>query len=159
MAGTNNSASIANIETVTTPNAITTFTRRYLVRPPRLVVEVDGRELPGVTVVVQNGAPYTYFNRRPIDIATEAHLDDGALAGAVLARANPVDMPTVIWRAFSRRAQLTNHRRIQGFGPTQALSVRSIDDRALPLQVDGDHIGEVDAAEFGVRPGALTVVA
>jgi diacylglycerol kinase family enzyme len=139
--------------------AITTFTRRYLVRPPRMLVDVDGRELPGVTAVVQNGAPYTYFNRRPIDIATEAHLDDGALAGAVLARANPVDMPTVIWRAFSRRAQLTNHRRIQGFGPTQALSVRSIDDRALPLQVDGDHIGEVDAAEFGVRPGALTVVA
>src|SRR5205085_4016961 len=80
--------------------AITTFTRRYLVRPPRMVADVEGRELPGVTVVVQNGAPYTFFNRRPIEIATEAGLDDGALAGAVLARANPVDMPTVIWRAF-----------------------------------------------------------
>jgi diacylglycerol kinase family enzyme len=138
--------------------AITTFARRYVVRPPRMVVEVDGRELHGVTAIVQNGAPYTYFNRRPIEIATEPRLDDGVLAGAVLERANALDMPTVIWRAFSRRAQVTRHRRIESFGPTGSLRVRSTDGRPLPLQVDGDHIGEVEDAEFSVRPGALTVV-
>ena len=67
-------------------------------------------------------------------------------------------LPTVIWRAFSKRAAVTRHRRIDAFGPTQRLSVRSLDGRPLPLQVDGDHIGEVDGAEFGVHPNALTVV-
>jgi diacylglycerol kinase family enzyme len=139
--------------------AITTFARRYVVRPPRLVVEVDGRELPGVTAVVQNATPYTYFNQRPIEVAHEARLDDGSIAGAVLSRANPLDMPTVIWRAFSRRAELTRHRRIEAFGPTSGFTVRSSDGRPLPLQVDGDHIGELEVAEYSVRPGALTIVA
>ena len=139
--------------------AVTTFTRRYLVRAPRLLLEVDGRELSGVTAVVQNGEPYTYFNRRPIEIAHGVALDDGALAGAVLERANPLDMPTVIWRAFSRRALLTHHRRIESFGPVGSLRVRSADGRPLPLQVDGDYIGEVEGAEYAIEPGALTVVA
>src|SRR5690348_16115694 len=72
--------------------AMTTFTRRYVVRPPRLVAEVEGEEVPGVTAIVQNGMPYTYFNRRPIDIAEDAELDDGRLSGAVLARANPLEI-------------------------------------------------------------------
>ena len=139
--------------------AVTTFTRRYLVRPPRLVLEFEGRELSGVTAIIQNGEPYTYFNRRPIEIARGAALDDGRLAGAVLERASPVDMPTVIWRAFSRRAEVTRHRRIDSFGPARSFAARSADGRPLPLQVDGDYIGEVQAAEFAIRPGALTVIA
>jgi hypothetical protein len=38
------------------------------------------------------------------------------------------------------------------------LEVTSADDRSLPLQVDGDFIGEVTEASFGVEPLALTVV-
>jgi hypothetical protein len=68
-------------------------------------------------------------------------------------------MPTVIWRAFSRRAELTRHRRIEAFGPTTGFTVRSADGRPLPLQVDGDHIGDVEVAEYSLRPGSLTVVA
>jgi diacylglycerol kinase family enzyme len=103
--------------------------------------------------------PYTYFNRRPIEIAEDAELDDGRLSGAVLARANPLDMPTVIWRAFSRRAAIVKHRQVRPFKGVDGLRVRSLDDRPLPLQVDGDHIGEVAEAEFAVRPQALKVVA
>ncbi len=139
--------------------AVTTFVRRYLVRPPRLVLEVGDQELTGVTAIVQKGEPYTYFGRRPINVAEGARLDDGRLAGAVLARANPLDMPTVIWRAFARRASLARHRQVQAFAGATRLRARSLDERPLPLQVDGDHIGEVSEADFGVRPGALTVVA
>src|SRR5205814_1258496 len=84
-------------------------------------------------------------------------VDLGALAGAVLTRAHPLDMPTVIWRAFSKRAELTRHRRIEAFGPLAGFTVRSADGRPLPLQVDGDHIADVEVAEYSVRPGALTV--
>jgi diacylglycerol kinase family enzyme len=139
--------------------AVTTFVRRYLVRPPRLALDLDGEEITGVTAIVQNGEPYTYFSRRPINVAEGARLDDGRLAGAVLARANPIDMPTVIWRAFSKRARLARHRQVHAFSGATRAHVRSLDDRPLPLQVDGDHIADVTEAEFGVRPRALTVVA
>jgi diacylglycerol kinase family enzyme len=138
--------------------AMATFSRRYLARPPRLVVEVGGREIEGVTAVVQNAAPYTYFSRRPIEIADGARLDDGQLGGAVLTRANPLDMPTVLWRAFSRRARLSDHRRVEPFSGAPELRVHSADDRPLPVQVDGDFVGELSHAEFGVRRAGITVV-
>jgi diacylglycerol kinase family enzyme len=37
--------------------------------------------------------------------------------------------------------------------------VSSLDDRPLPLQVDGDYIGTVDEIEFSVAPRALYVLA
>jgi diacylglycerol kinase family enzyme len=138
--------------------AVTTFSRRYLLHPPRLVVEVEGEQIEGVTAVIQNAAPYTYFNRRPIEIAEDVRLDDGHLAGAVLERANPLDMPTVLWRAFSRSARISRHRRVHSFGGVPTLTVRSGDDRPVPLQVDGDHVADVSRAEFRVRPRGLVVV-
>ena len=36
--------------------------------------------------------------------------------------------------------------------------MRSLDERPLPLQVDGDYIGEVAEAVFGVTPRGITVV-
>jgi diacylglycerol kinase family enzyme len=38
------------------------------------------------------------------------------------------------------------------------LRVCTRDDRPLPLQVDGDYIGEADEAVFGVRPNGIAVV-
>ena len=37
--------------------------------------------------------------------------------------------------------------------------MRSADERPLPLQVDGDYLGEVAEARFSVLPEALNVVA
>ena len=36
--------------------------------------------------------------------------------------------------------------------------MRSADGRPLPLQVDGDYLGEVAEARYSIRPRALTVV-
>lgn len=147
--------------------AIATFTRRYLLHPPRLTVEVamgegDEREqvqLGGVTAIVQNGSPFTYFQNRPIEIAEDATLDCGTLSGCVLHRARPIDMPFIALRAFSRRARLARHRHITPFSGVTELTVRSADERPLPLQVDGDYLGEVDEAHYSIVPQALTVVA
>src|ERR1700744_3756520 len=38
-----------------------TFTRRSLVPPPRLEVQIGGETIAGVTAIVQNSTPYTYF--------------------------------------------------------------------------------------------------
>src|SRR5581483_7028071 len=40
---------------------IRTFNRRYLFRPLQLEARIDGAAVRGVTTIVQNAAPYTYF--------------------------------------------------------------------------------------------------
>jgi diacylglycerol kinase family enzyme len=139
--------------------AISTFARRYLVHPPQMVARAGGQTLEGVTTIVQNGSPFTYFNDRPIEVAEGAALDSGALAGCVLHRARPLDMPSIAWRAFSPRARIARHRHVSSFPAVEELTVQSADGRSLPLQVDGDFIGEVDEARYSILPRALNVVA
>jgi diacylglycerol kinase family enzyme len=137
---------------------IRTFNRHYLLRPPRLEAELGDERVAGVTAIVQNADPYTYFGDRPVHMGEGATLESGDLAGVVLQRASPIDIPTITWRAFSRRARLSRHRRVHGFSELERLRISSLDERPLPLQVDGDYIGAVNAAAFAVKPRAILVV-
>jgi diacylglycerol kinase family enzyme len=136
-----------------------TFARRYLIKPPRLEVQLGEELVGGVTVVVQNTEQYTYFGERAVQVAPGATLDSGDLAGAVLKRTSPLDVPTIAWRALSSSAQVADHRQIHSFSAVKEFIARSLDHRPLPLQVDGDHIGDHQTAEFAVVPRALTVLA
>ena len=91
------------------------FDRRYLLNPPRLEASLDGETIEGITAVVQNAAPYTFFGNRPVHIGEGATLTSGTLSGVVLKRASPIDIPTVGWRALSERAELGRHRRVHAF--------------------------------------------
>jgi diacylglycerol kinase family enzyme len=139
--------------------SIRTFTRSYLFRPPRLEATTGSDAVTGVTVIVQNGSPYTYFGDRPVNMGEGAELTSGDLAGIVLERASAIDIPTVIWRSLSQRARLAHHRRVHAFSGVSGLRVRSLDGRPLPLQVDGDYIGVVPEASFGLTPAGIAVVA
>jgi diacylglycerol kinase family enzyme len=139
--------------------AVSVFNRRYLVRPPRFEASIGDELVTGVTAIVQNAAPYTYFGNRPVDIGEGATLESGDLSGVILRRASPVDIPTVLWRALSTRAHLSGHRRVHGFSGLHSLRIQSTDERPLPLQVDGDYIGEADEAVFTVHPRGILVVA
>ena len=138
--------------------AVEVLAREYLVHPPRLVVEVDGRTLRGVTLVVQNGHTLSYFYDRPLRVAEGAALDGGTLAGAVLRRATPLAVPTVALRLFSG-ARVVGHRQVDGFEGARELRCTSADGRPLPLEVDGDALGDVTEAAYGIAPGALSVLA
>jgi diacylglycerol kinase family enzyme len=133
--------------------------RRYLVKPPQLEAALGEERVQGVTTVVQNGDPYTFFGNQPVHIAEGVTLDSGTLAGVVLERARPVDVATVAWRALSKRARLGGHRHVHAFSGLEALEIRSLDDRPLPVQVDGDYIGEFETASFAVASRGLLVVA
>jgi diacylglycerol kinase family enzyme len=137
---------------------VRTFTRRYLLHPPRLEAELGEKTIAGVTVIVQNATPYTFFGNRPVEMAEGAALNSGDLAGIVLDRARPFDIPTIITRALSRHFRVSRHRHVHPFSAVHGLLVRSRDERPLPLQVDGDYIGEADEAVFGVRPNGIAVV-
>ena len=70
-----------------------------------------------------------------------------------------MDMPFIAWRAFSHHARIARHRHVSSFPALAELTVQSSDERLLPLQVDGDYIGEVNEARYSILPRALNVVA
>jgi diacylglycerol kinase family enzyme len=140
--------------------ATTIFTRRYLISAPRLQAQFgDGSEVDGVTMLVQNGSPYSYFGDRPIEVIDGPALNSGDLSGVVLKRTSPLELPTITWRMLSSRAQVADHRQVEGFREQTSMRVRSLDERPLPIQVDGDYIGTTLETEIGISPAALTVVA
>ena len=139
-------------------SAIRTFLERYVVRPPKLEVTVDGRVLRGVSAFVQNGAAYTYFQTHPVQISAGSELDSGDLSGGVLTRASPVDVPTIAFRALSKRVHVARHRQVEPFSGVEEVRIRSVDGRPVPVHVDGDHISDEVEVRFAVEPKALRVI-
>lgn len=138
--------------------AVSTFTRRYIVKPPHLTVDLGGEQHTGVTAIIQNSSPFTYFQDRPIEVAEGPELDSGTLETCVLHRARPLDMPSIAYRAFSRHARVARHRQVTPLGEAVELTVRSSNEHPLPLQVDGDYLGDVMEARYSVLPRALSVI-
>jgi diacylglycerol kinase family enzyme len=144
--------------------AISAFYRKYMVRPVRLRVEVDGETSEGITALAQNSDPFTYFASRPVRVCEGVEIDDGTLSLGVLRRAALRDMPTLIPRLFSERRPAARHRQVEHFDGVSRATIASISEtkdgiaRPFPVQVDGDYIGERTHMDLAVDPGALTVV-
>jgi diacylglycerol kinase family enzyme len=139
--------------------AVGIFTNKYLVNPPRVRIESSGRTEEGVTVIVQNSDPFTYFRKRPIRVVEPAGLETGSLSLGVLKRATALELPTLVPRLLSSSARtVMRHRQISPLPSVAAARVEAIDDRPFPVQVDGDFIGEFAEIEFGVTPGGLLAV-
>jgi diacylglycerol kinase family enzyme len=140
-------------------SAVAIFTSRYLVNPPHVRVIAGDRVYEGVTAVVQNSDPFTYFRKRPIRLVEPAGLNMGSLSIGVLKRATALELPTLIPRLLSGRARtVMRHRQIEPMPEIAEAVVEAIDDRPFPVQVDGDYIGEFERVEFGVKPGGLLAV-
>ena len=125
-----------------------------------MVVELPGGEtLRGVTAIVQNGDPFTYFQNRPLHVAEGATLDQPRPGGRGAAPLDADGHADGASGGSSPSARgIVRHRAITGFSGSTELVVRSEDGRELPIEVDGDYIGTVPEAAFGLEPGALTVV-
>ncbi len=145
--------------------ALSTFYRRYLYNAVRVRVETGGEAAEGVTAIVQNSDPFTYFASRPVRVCEGIGFDDGTLSLGVLKRATQRDMPTLIPRLFSATRPAARHRQVEHFDDVTAATVSSISadkdglPRPFPLQVDGDYIGERTRVELRADPAALTIVA
>ncbi len=140
-------------------SALVVATRHYLVRPPRLVAEAGGERVEGIQVLVQNGDPYTYSGALPVHVCRDVTLDSGTLSAAVLRKGTPLGIPTLGARLLSRRLEVTDHRQVTSLAGVEDLVVRPADGAPFPLHADGDDLGRVSEARFGISPGALTVVA
>lgn len=139
--------------------ALWTLARHYVLGPPRMRVSVAGQSFSGVTLVVQNGERYSYFNEHPVSLAPDGALDSGTLSGVVLRRGSPLDVPSLMLRALTRSRGVAGHRQVSTFTTATEVIVESADGRPLPLQLDGDYVGEVRRARFSVLPAALRVLA
>jgi diacylglycerol kinase family enzyme len=145
--------------------AISAFYRQYLRDPVRMSVELEETRFEGITTVIQNSDPYTYFGDRSIRVCDGAALDNGTLSLGVLRRAAQRDMPTVAARVFTDEHGPSHHRQIDhAEGVTEALVTSISEDedgvqRRFPVQVDGDYIGDFSELRIGIDPGALTIVA
>jgi diacylglycerol kinase family enzyme len=144
---------------------ISAFYRKYLVNPVRVRMETGGESVEGITAIVQNSDPFTYFASRPIRVCEGIAIDDGTLSIGVLKRAAQRDMPTLISRLFSQGRPASRHRQVEHFDDVTAATIASISEgkdgepRPFPLQVDGDYIGDRTRVELRADPGALTIVA
>jgi diacylglycerol kinase family enzyme len=145
--------------------AVGGFYRQYLVNPVTMRAETEGRFSEGITAIVQNSDPFTYFGSQPVHICEGADIANGTLSLAMLRRAAQRDVPTIIARALGGRMRMSDHRQIDHFeGLTEARieATASGGDgsiRPFPVQVDGDYIGDHTEVDVGIEPGALTVVA
>jgi len=146
--------------------AVSAFYRSYLRNPVRLRVETDvGDPVEGVTALAQNSDPFTYFASKPIRVCEGIEFDDGTISLGVLKRAAQRDMPTLIPRLFSERKPAARHRQVEHFDDVSTATVTSISMekdgslRPIPVQVDGDYIGDETSVTLSAAPGALTIVA
>lgn len=131
---------------------------RYLRRPPLMHVEAAGRAGTGVTLVAQNAHTLTYFGAREIRACEVAGLDTGTISLTLLRRARPLDVAEVVARLLSGRPIIGRHPQVEGFASVAEAVVVAADGHTLPVEADGEYLGEFGRVEFGVAPAALRVV-
>ena len=115
---------------------------------PQLEVEGYGR---AAFVLVANCDPYTYAGSIPLHVAPEARFESG-LDFVAPQRVAPKDIPRLLLYMLRGRGQLE---------ATDILTGHDLDtfvvtcDRPLPLQADGEDLGDVDhgALRVGSRRG------
>jgi diacylglycerol kinase family enzyme len=145
--------------------AVSGFYRHYLRDPIRMRLEANGNSAEGVTAIVQNSDPFTYFGSQPLRVCEGAALDNGTLSVAMLGRAAQRDVPTIAARVLLNGLRTSEHRQIDHYEGVAEARIESISPqrgggtRPFPVQVDGDYIGDRAELEIGIEPGALTVVA
>jgi diacylglycerol kinase family enzyme len=128
-------------------------------------VRAGGEETEGVTAIVQNTDPFTFFRGRPVHLSRGIALDDGKLAIVSLRRARQRDVPFIAGRVLVEAlGGAHRHRYVDEFRDVTEGWIESISrdedgaTRPFPVQVDGDYIGEHGEVQLGIEPAALTVV-
>jgi diacylglycerol kinase family enzyme len=119
--------------------------------PPAMEVEGLGRV---AFALVANGHPYSYVGRIPLRIAPKAKFELGLDLVApreLVARRLP---QVAAWALAGKGQQRSPH--VLYVHDADELVVRA--DRPMPLQVDGEDLGDVEEAHFEAERSALRVL-
>jgi len=118
---------------------------------PSLTVEGLGR---AAFALVANCDPYSYLGRVPLHVAPEARFELGLDLVAPI-RVAPPDVARILWWLLARPAQSRSPDVLYAH---DADGLRIICDAPLPLQVDGEDLGDVTEAVFEAERDALAVL-
>ena len=122
---------------------------------PSITVEVEGREpTRAVFAICCNGRPFTYFKRWPVEACPGASLD-GGLDLFSLRRVRLGTVPRIAWSVFVSRS---HPRWRTGRYDHDVAAIKLTSDRPLPVQVDGDYVGEQRTATIRLVPKGLDVL-
>jgi diacylglycerol kinase family enzyme len=118
---------------------------------PQLEIEGHGR---AAFLFVANGHPYTYAGRVPFTLLRDAQFEQG-LHFVAPREVRPLNVPGLVMHMF-RGTSADDPNVIAGVD-VDGLVARC--DRPLPLQADGEDLGDVTEATFVAERDALTVLA
>jgi len=118
---------------------------------PQLDIEGHGR---AAFVFVANGRPYTYAGRVPFTLLRDAAFEEG-LDFVAPREVRPMAVPRLLVRMV--RGTTAADPSVLAGHDLDALMV--LCDKPLPLQVDGEDLGDVTEASFTAERNALTVLA
>jgi diacylglycerol kinase family enzyme len=118
---------------------------------PQLEIEGVGR---AAFVLVANGDPYSYAGSVPLRIAPTARFELG-IDFVAPTRVRARDVPRLIAYIVRGRGQLEATDVLTGHD-LDRIVVRC--DRPLPLQADGEDLGDVDTAIFEAKRDAVSVL-
>jgi diacylglycerol kinase family enzyme len=118
---------------------------------PQLEIEGVGR---AAFVLVANGDPYSYAGSVPLHVAPRARFEDG-FDFIAPTRVRARDVPRLIRYIVRGEGQLEADDILSGHD-LDRVEVRC--DRPLPLQADGEDLGDVEAVVFEARRDAISVL-
>ena len=119
---------------------------------PELEIEGLGR---AAFAFVGNGGPYSYVGSRPLRVAPEARFELG-LDLVAPTRVTAAAIPRLLAYAFRGHGQEAAADVLYAHD-VDSISIRC--DRPLPLQVDGEDLGDVAAVRFEAERDAVAVLA
>jgi diacylglycerol kinase family enzyme len=118
---------------------------------PSLEIDGAGR---AAFVLVANGNPYSYAGSVPLRVAPEADFEQG-IDFVAPTRVRARDVPRLMGYLMRGKGQLEAADILTGHD-LDRIVVRC--DAPLPLQADGEDLGDVDEAVFEVTRDALSVL-
>ena len=109
---------------------------------------------PVAFALVANGSPYSYVGRVPLRVAPRATFEQG-LDLVAPRRLRARALPQVAWWALAGRGQ---DRSSKVLYLHDADELQIVSAAPVPLQVDGEDLGDVTEAHFEAERGALQVL-
>jgi diacylglycerol kinase family enzyme len=126
-----------------------------LARRARFEPALEVRDLGRAAfALVANGDPYTYAGRMPVRVAPEAGFELG-LDLVAPKEVGPLSLPRLLGYAFTGRGQATARDVLYGHDLDR---IELECDRPLPLQADGEDLGDVESAVFEAERSAVRVL-
>jgi diacylglycerol kinase family enzyme len=104
--------------------------------------------------IICNARPFTYFGRFPVDACPAANLDK-ALDFLGMRSVRTLTIPRIVWSVFVSRSHV-RWKNSSYYPDVSSGSLRAT--KPMPVQVDGDYIGEIDRVVIRLVPDALDLL-